>query len=164
MTCRAPFEDAASSSTAPTTTRRHVSCLGNRATADVKHASGPLASTLPRPYNRAPSWRTGMWPGTVSMCPAPDAHRIASRIDKGLVVAPRPHDVNQIRTGHLFLGRGTRDTDQFPQQLDFLIHRTTSATWATTVSTSSWVIVRGGKKRNTVTPAARAMIPRSMRA
>ena len=50
----------------------------------------------------------------LALSPAPDAHRVAGRIDKGLVVAARPHGVNQVHTGRLFLGGGTRDTDQFP--------------------------------------------------
>src|SRR5947209_9145464 len=40
-----------------------------RAAAQTKVASGPLASTAPRPWRTPPSIRTGISPGTVSMWP-----------------------------------------------------------------------------------------------
>ena len=46
---RAPFEEGASSSTAPTTVRRTPGAGSTRRTASKKAASGPLASTAPRP-------------------------------------------------------------------------------------------------------------------
>src|SRR3990172_11066149 len=67
--CRAPRESP-SSSTAPTTTKLQPSTRPNPATASTKTASGPLASTVPPPYSKSPSRRTGMTPGTVSMCPS----------------------------------------------------------------------------------------------
>src|SRR5439155_5171365 len=97
------------------------------------------------------------------LSPTPDAHRVAGLVDKRLIIPTRSHGGGEIGTGCLFLGGGTGDADQFSEEFDILVHHNTSATWATTVSTSSWVMVSGGKKRNTVTPAARAMIPRSMR-
>ncbi len=80
---RAPLLVAASSSTAPTTTTRtFAACAAadpNRAAPATNVASGPFASTLPRPYSTAfslpsapsaASMRTGMLPGTVSMWPS----------------------------------------------------------------------------------------------
>ena len=71
--CRAPRLLGASSSVAPITTKRAAaSASGGRvATAAMNAHSGPLASTLPRPCSTPwSSTRTGISPGTVSMCPS----------------------------------------------------------------------------------------------
>src|SRR5207253_2129605 len=66
--CRAPLLEGDSSSTAPTTVTRTpgIGCVA----AAMNAASGPFASTAPRPTSSSPSILTGISPGTVSMCPS----------------------------------------------------------------------------------------------
>ncbi len=80
--------DDVSSSTAPMTVNRRPPSRGCRATAASAAASGPLASTAPRPYRRSPARRTGISPGTVSRWPT-----------SATTSSPRPQEATRLPAG-----------------------------------------------------------------
>ena len=123
----APGEPNVSSPTAPIDRQPHALRQRRaRAPAATKAASGPLASTAPRPCRTPSSMRTGISPGTVSMWPSSRSRagpvsactdRVACAVD-GRGVSKVGHRGTQTLDGTGLAARHTGDADEPGQQLD----------------------------------------------